>query len=48
VKHVLLLLQDVDASKSLGRQARLHVQQNFSREAFGAKLNDIVQMLAKL
>ena len=39
-------MQDGDVAEHMGRQARQHVQERFSREAFGSKLNEIVMDLA--
>lgn len=40
-------MQDPALAARLGRQAREHVQEKFSRKAFGAKLDSIVRALAQ-
>ena len=45
--RVSLCMQDVRLAARLGQQARQHVQDNFSRKAFGAKLDSIVRALAQ-
>ena len=44
---VWVRMQDPSVAAQLGRQARKHVQENFSRKAFGAKLDSIVRALAR-
>ena len=40
-------MQDPAVAARLGQQAREHVQEKFSRKAFGAKLDSIVRVLAQ-
>lgn len=37
-----LLLQDTEGAKTMGKQARQHVEENFSRQVFGERLNSII------
>ena len=39
-------MQDAKRSEPMGKLAREHVRQTFSREAFGSRLDGIVRKLA--
>ncbi|KAG0619413.1 hypothetical protein M758_4G138000 [Ceratodon purpureus] len=42
-----LILQDPSRAEIMGKNARKHVEENFSRQVFGERLNSIIQDLVK-
>lgn len=42
-----LILQDFSRAEIMGKNARKHVEKNFSRQVFGERLNSIIHNLLK-